>query len=189
MGKLLRGQDMNSKPRGRPLSPHRQLLKNPPPHIAKRIAARVSGKNEHWQVVMQSMDEFNSYLQAYRRSLFGVKSDVASGLLSIYDEAMTVSGMNQLLVELAAAKAKVDAGRPQQAKQRWCTQPEWKKHVAREMKQKKFAHIASALRVAQLILKEWPDSKLGLPSVTTTRKFIGRQRKLANLPLEKNSSG
>jgi hypothetical protein len=148
---------MNSKPRGRPLSPHRQLLKNPPPHIAKRIAARVSGKNEHWQVVMQSMDEFNSYLQAYRRSLFGVKSDVASGLLSIYDEAMT--------------------------------QPEWKKHVAREMKQKKFAHIASALRVAQLILKEWPDSKLGLPSVTTTRKFIGRQRKLANLPLEKNSSG
>ena len=179
---------MTSRPRGRPSSPQRKLLKNPPEHIAKRIAARAGVQSDHWQPLRRSMDEYHLYLQAYRRSLFNVKTDVAAGLLSIYCDAMTRKGFKQLSKELAKAKAKVAAGRSQQAKQRKCNQPEWKGHVAHAMKLEKFAHISSALRVAQLILKALSESRIKVPALGTARKFIGAQRKLAKLPLRKNSS-
>lgn len=179
---------MTLRSRGRPPSPQRHLLKNPPAYIAKRIAARAGVQSDHWQLLKRSMDDYHLYLQAYRRSLFNVKTELAAGLLSIYCEAMTQEGLDQLSAQLAAAKARVDAGRPQQGRQRKCNQSEWKEHVVCEMKQTKYVHISSALRLAQLILKELSVSQVKVPSVGTARKFIGVQRKLAKLPSGKNSS-
>lgn len=61
---------MTVKKRGRPPGPtgiRRQTLRNPPPYIQIRIAARGGKIDQRWEDVFISMDEYMELIAAYRR--------------------------------------------------------------------------------------------------------------------------
>lgn len=114
---------MTVKKRGRPLGPagiRRQTLRNPPPHIQARIAARGGELNQRWREVFISMDEYMKLIAAYRRK-FRIKGEAALTILASINEAVRQEDLDKALASVKGWKKVSDAG----LRARRYVTPEW----------------------------------------------------------------
>lgn len=114
---------MTNMKRGRPPGPNgirRQTLRNPPPHIRSRIAARGGKLDQRWVAVLNSMHMHMRLIAAYRRK-FRIKEDAALTIIASINEAVNQEDLDKALASVKSWKKVSDAG----LSARGYVTPEW----------------------------------------------------------------
>lgn len=166
---------MTTKKRGRPLGPkglQRQFLSHPPEHIAVRIAARNGSLGHHWQEVLVDMER-HAALIANLQKRHRLTHQAVEILLRHPEEEIPDEKMEDVLFAAPSWKKTGSLSGALATQKRRL----WEKVVDKKLNATHDRHSAS--RVADMILKNWPEESCPKPCNRSLRGYIGKLRKIS----------
>lgn len=161
---------MSARGRGRPpkTSDRMELqLMQPPCYIKSRIVSRAGKTHQHWIDVLQSMDEYQKLITAYRRK-FRIKEIDALTLITSFNEDVSQIMLDEALQNVKGWKRFSEAG----LRARRYQPPKWHEVVINMMENKPAKY--SERQTAQIVQHhELKENRL-VPHERSIRRFISK---------------
>jgi hypothetical protein len=169
--------------RGRPVSDprtkQRELMENPPPFIAQRIAERRAWNIDPLEDILKNMDQYNAIFEKRRKQL-----QITTGQLEVIcdrcvvdpsdkDLLRALSAVMKSKIRITANAVKGGKAKSEEAKPKWHSEAT---RLAREILENRTAVEIklTASRLAQHILGRWKHPTIKAPSHRSIRAYLAK---------------
>lgn len=169
--------------RGRPVSDprtkQRELMENPPPYIAQRIAERRAWNINPLEELLENMDQYDKIFEKRRKELQITTSqleaicDSCAAESSDEDFFRAFSAVAESKIRVIARAAKGGHAKAQDAKPKWHSEMT---RLATEIRENRVTTEVklTASRLAEHILGRWDHPTIKAPSHRTLRQYLGK---------------